>query len=345
MSLKSPFPYFGGKSKIAPVVWARFGQVANYIEPFFGSGAMLLARPGGAQGIETANDKDGYVSNFWRALQSEPDAVAEYADWPVNENDLHARHIWLTNRRDELVARLEGDAEFYDAKVAGWWVWGMACWIGGGFCSGVGPWNSVDGKIVKVDSIGVKRQLPHLGSAGIGVKRPLPHLGSAGQGVNRKRLRLGGFAEMGVNSRDDLQGYMRALAERMRRVRVCSGDWERVCGPSPTFLRGLTAVFLDPPYSAEAGRDNALYTTEDVGVAHRVREWCLTNGDNPLLRIALCGYDGEGHEALEERGWSVHHWKTSGGYGSQGNSKGRANAHRETIWFSPACEPEAARLL
>ena len=45
MTLKSPFPYFGGKRKVADEIWRRFGAVANYVEPFFGSGAVLLARP------------------------------------------------------------------------------------------------------------------------------------------------------------------------------------------------------------------------------------------------------------------------------------------------------------
>ncbi len=38
-TLKAPFPWFGGKSRVAPDVWARFGDVANYVEPFFGGGA------------------------------------------------------------------------------------------------------------------------------------------------------------------------------------------------------------------------------------------------------------------------------------------------------------------
>lgn len=42
--LQSPYPYFGGKSRVADLVWARFGVVRNYVEPFFGSGALLLAR-------------------------------------------------------------------------------------------------------------------------------------------------------------------------------------------------------------------------------------------------------------------------------------------------------------
>lgn len=91
---KAPFPWFGGKRRVAPIVWARFGDIKNYVEPFFGSGAVLLGRPdfdAGVPPLETVNDKDGFVSNFWRAVQTAPDEVAHYADWPVNENDLHAR--------------------------------------------------------------------------------------------------------------------------------------------------------------------------------------------------------------------------------------------------------------
>ena len=134
--IKPPFPYFGGKSSIAPLVWERFGLVRNYVEPFMGSLAVLMQRPQPFEGTETVNDLDGFLANFWRATQHDPEAVAFYADWPVNENDLHARHIWLVGQRESITARLEGDPDWFDAKVAGWWVWGACCWIGSGWCSG-----------------------------------------------------------------------------------------------------------------------------------------------------------------------------------------------------------------
>ena len=185
--LKAPFPYFGGKSRVARIVWKRFGNVQNYIEPFFGSGAVFLNRPLPFDGTETVNDADGLICNFWRALKADPDAVANYADWPVNENDLHARHSWLVGQKDTLQSRLEGDAEHHDTKAAGWWAWGMACWIGGGFCSGDGPWQ-----IVEADD--GTRQLVHLGDAGQGVNRQRVHLGDAGRGVNRKLVHGAGRA-------------------------------------------------------------------------------------------------------------------------------------------------------
>ena len=64
---KAPFPWFGGKSKAAAAVWAALGDVAHYVEPFFGSGAVLLNRPHPANRprvSETVNDLDGFVVNF-----------------------------------------------------------------------------------------------------------------------------------------------------------------------------------------------------------------------------------------------------------------------------------------
>lgn len=349
MTLKCPWPYFGGKSKIADVIWKRFGQPANFVEPFFGSGAVLLGRPDWKpekRWIETVNDKSGMICNFWRAVRADPECVTCYADNPVIESDLHARHIWLVQRKDELAARLEGDPDWYDAKIAGWWAWGMSCWIGSGFCSGKGPWTSIDGQMVRVDGgIGVVRQRVHLNGA-MGVNRKIVNLRHQGKGVNRKRVDLH-HQGMGVVSSEASGGlieWMQALSDRFARVRVCCGDWTRVMGPTVTEGNGITAIFLDPPYSAEAGRDNDLYEQEDLSVAHDVRRWCLDNGDNPMLRIALAGYDGEGHEELERHGWTAHAWKARGGYGSQSNGTGRDNAHREVIWFNRHCLPEEKAL-
>ena len=62
--LQAPFPYFGGKRKAAETVWPAFGHVDNYVEPFAGSAAMLLAAPPDAARIETINDFDGFMTNF-----------------------------------------------------------------------------------------------------------------------------------------------------------------------------------------------------------------------------------------------------------------------------------------
>ena len=44
--LQAPFPWFGGKSQVAHIVWERFGNVPNYVEPFFGRTAWRARRGG-----------------------------------------------------------------------------------------------------------------------------------------------------------------------------------------------------------------------------------------------------------------------------------------------------------
>jgi hypothetical protein len=335
MTLQAPFPWFGGKRKVAAEVWRRFGAVENYVEPFFGSGAVLLGRPEPWSGNETVNDLDGYVANFWRSVALSPDATADWADNPVNENDLHARHVWLLAQRDTLRPRLEGDPEFHDPQIAGWWVWGISCWIGSGFCSGRGPW-AVDSNRQLVhlgdNGQGVNRQLVHLGDNGQGVNRKRVHLGNNGRGVNRQRVHLGSNGQ-GEEPEARLGDWFTALSERLRAVRVCSGDWSRVCGPSVTFKHGLTGVFLDPPYADTADRASDLYREDSESVAHQVREWAIANGENPLLRIALCGYQDE-HEMPSS--WAVHAWSAGAGFGGQAVER-TGNGKKERIWFSPHC--------
>lgn len=319
----APFPWFGGKSKVAAPIWERLGSVSNYVEPFFGSGAVLLQRPQPFSGPETINDADGFVANAWRAIARDPEATAAHADWPINEVDLHARHAWLVGQRGDLTTRLMGDPDYFDAKIAGWWLWGICAWIGGGWCSGNGPWQSSDGRLVDT-------RLQAAGTAGQGINRNLPHLGDAGQGINRKLPHLGD-AGRGAFIAD----WFTALSVRLRDVRVCCGNWTRVMGNSVTIKHpGITGVLLDPPYADTAGRDGDLYAVDCQQVAHAAREWALAHGDDPRLRIALCGYEGE-HDMPAS--WSAFTWKANGGYGLQGDKAGRANATRERIWFSPHC--------
>jgi DNA adenine methylase len=164
--MKSPFPYFGGKAKVASDVWDALGQPRHYIEPFFGGGAVLLLRPDWEPAmVETVNDKDGFVANVWRALQASPDEVARWCDWPVSHADLCARKKKLIKNENHLLENLIKDDEFFDAKLAGYWIWAASCWIGSGLTR--------------------PNQIPHLSDAGMGVhaigKRP--HLSDAGMGV------------------------------------------------------------------------------------------------------------------------------------------------------------------
>lgn len=339
--LKAPFPYFGGKSNAAQTVWAAFGTVDNYVEPFAGSAAMLLSAPPGKR-TETLNDFDGFVANFWRAIAHDPQAVAHHADWPCNEIDLFARHSWLVRTHKHSIAnQLQTDPAWFDAKVAGWWVWGLCNWIGSGWCSGDGPWVHDGENIVKRSSAGgVRSQLPHLGDAGQGINRQLPHLGNAGRGINRQLPHLD-FGR-GINSAtpntsrsDFIHGWFADLHERLRDVRVACGDWSRVVKDSVTTRHGLAAVFLDPPYGKGAMDYGA--GGMGLGIAQDVRAWCAANGQDKNLRIVLCGHAGE-HDDLLQHGWNLRTWTARKGYAV--SDEAVQNSKDETLWCSPHCVPE-----
>lgn len=314
--------------------------------------------------------------NFWRAVTADPRAVAEHCDWPVNEADLHARHKWLVSQLPMMREQMHIDPDFFDVKIAGWWVWGICQWIGGGWCAE--PQNH---KHPKLDGIGKgvhserghrrsrhtenpsrqgvhsethrkmiagdtrrgvhSQQLPvyegcdamggvHAPTLG-GARRP--QMTSAGQGVHLPSLG-NDRGILGVAA-PPCEEWFRQLQARLRRVRVACGDWKRVLGPSVLGKgknvggRRPCAVFLDPPYSHEF-RDPGLYNEDDGKVAELAREWALEHGDDPDLRIALCGYAGE-HEMPAS--WREVEWKAARGYAAEDNE----NRERERIWFSPHC--------
>lgn len=343
VELKAPFPWFGGKSRAAGLIWDRFGEVPNYVEPFAGSLAVMLLRPHEPR-IETVNDLDCYLANFWRATQQAPEEVARHANWPVNEADLHARHRWLV-ANGEFRQKMRTDPDFYDAKVAGWWVWGISQWIGSGWCVNpewegrANPGNGLRG----INSVRVRNHSKDVGYA----KRPT--LKRGGVGVCRTTLNLTtwqqkpdlrgsrgatgrGLHASGKRDGEGIRAWMEALAARLRYARVCCGDWMRVLSPNVTVGIGVTGVLLDPPYLHSAGRDPGIYSEESADVSNAVREWALANGGNTKLRIALCGYEGE-HAMPPE--WECVPWKASGGYAAaRGNTE---NSTRERVWFSPHC--------
>jgi hypothetical protein len=209
--LRSPYPYFDGKRPVADVAWRAFGRdVPNFVDVAFGSNSFLLARPGGAGKIETINDADRMVSNFWRAVSADPWSTAEWCDRPVNEADMHAIHVWLVQQLQtgaEFRERMHQDPEYFDTKIAGLWVWGMCCWIGGGWC--VEPQNH---KHPKLDGIGkgVHSQFGNPGGHGF----PRPNL-NGGQGVHSLSVKLphlavkadGACAGRGVTSDAAVRAY------------------------------------------------------------------------------------------------------------------------------------------
>jgi site-specific DNA-adenine methylase len=131
--LMPPFRWIGGKRKIAPLVWERFGKVDGYIEPFAGGLAVLLGNPHPAK-VEIVNDLDGCIANFWRAAKHHPEKVAEVAGrYGRMEVDLVAGWNSLLAKRPSLNDAMKDDLEFCDPELAGLWLWCVQVWSVGDF--------------------------------------------------------------------------------------------------------------------------------------------------------------------------------------------------------------------
>jgi hypothetical protein len=300
----APFPYFGGKRTVADDVWLRFGEPKQYIEPFCGSAAILLAAKRPAS-LEVVGDCNGFIANFWRAVKCQPHAVADAADYPVSHVDLGARHVWLMEQRDRLGAELQDANWPGDAKVAGWWLWGQCCWIGSGWCE----WSKV----------------PHASDAGMGIQAigKIPHASDAGRGIQAiGQVPHASDAGMGMltSSGSVALAWLGKLADRLERVRVVHGSWERCLNNH--YGAEETAIFLDPPYRAY----EAVYGG-GAPVADAVAEWADAHAD---LRVALCGHVGDYTLA----GWDAVRWKRE-----RHTYAGSATTGLECIWYSPACVP------
>ncbi len=296
-NLQAPFPWFGGKRRCADIVWPRLGNVDLYVEPFFGSGAMLLNRPAKhfhstTKKYEIVNDISCYIANFWRAVKHDPKGVSAYACGPLNEVDLHARHAWLVSKHDNIHNKLMEDPFWFSARVAGWWAWGQSAWLIGGWCS-------VDCKT------GVKGN----------VCKTRPHL-SADSGV------------FTATTNTQVLNWFTGLFDRLRNVRVTCGDWSRIGKESLWKVSKTIGYFLDPPYSND-NRLQKIYASDSTQLKDEIQAWCCANGER--VRIVLCGYEGE----YNLGGWDCVSWKPH--YSASPNGTSITNRGQERIWFSPSC--------
>lgn len=299
--LRAPFPYFGYKGQISASIWERLGDVPNYVEPFAGSLAVLLQRPQPGK-REVVNDVYGLLANFWRSVKADPEQVADHAVHVASESDVHARNAFCRESIDTITPRLEGDPEWYDAKIAGWWCY-VQCLAIGEVAYARGPWVRQGGLLVNG------------GSSADGVRRAIPFHGE--QGLLARRA--------------SALAWLTDLSERLTSVRILCGDWSRACKPTYTVQHGLTGVYLDPPY----GDGYKTYANHDP-LLEKLCAWCLDAGPNPLYRVALSGYEGTLPVDLVSLGWTELAWTAKGGYVTTGGQSD-ANRRRERVWLSPHC--------
>ena len=256
----APFPWYGGKRRKAAAVWQRFGDdVEVYVEPFAGSLAVLLYRERAVM-REVVCDTDGGICNFWRAIKYDPEQVAHWADYPAIQQDLTARHKWLIAWINDNRDRLCEDPEYYDARAAGWWVWGISLASGGGsnWCCKVYD------------------------------NRPYTQPTSGGQGVSKQRIKL---------PYNTLAAWFDTLSKRLECTVVFNKSWESAVTRSVLCQTRRkqynVAIFMDPPYLSK-DRDQ-LYSSDIIKKSDKAAidswQWAQEHGDR--YRIAYCAHRGD----------------------------------------------------
>ena len=299
--LKAPFQYFGGKSLIAQKVWSLLGNCNTYIEPFFGSGAILLNRPFISQNnLQIVNDLDCNICNVWRSIKYNIDDLLLYFENPINHVDLHARRNTLIRNQNQLLEKLLNDEIYCDPKLAAYWVWGTCCWIASGFLE--------KETTIKPNDIGLTAKIPEI------------------------------TVEKGLIAIKNKKQYLLSLKERLKNVKVICGDWKRLFGGNWQTNKGTCGIFLDPPYGFQKRKED-LYNNDSFDVSKEVRKWCVQNGNKKDFKIIICGYADQ-HDQLLQYGWKSFSWKTNGGYGNQGNGQGKINANLQKIWYNKNCIEE-----
>ena len=121
MSIAPPMPYSGGKQSIAERIADTFPPHHHYVEPYAGALSVLLAKKPAP--IETVNDLNGDIVNFWRVLRDQPERLERLlaltphsrAEYLATRNgfedapdDLErARRVWvaLTQSRGSMLQR------------------------------------------------------------------------------------------------------------------------------------------------------------------------------------------------------------------------------------------------
>lgn len=94
--------YFGGKAKIAPWVVSKIPKHLVYVEPFFGSGAVMFAKPPirNSKYIEIINDINSDVYNFYKVVRDNPKELVAMLDTAIYSRELNDESRYSDPKND-----------------------------------------------------------------------------------------------------------------------------------------------------------------------------------------------------------------------------------------------------
>lgn len=117
--------YYGGKWNLAPWIISHFPPHKNYVEPCGGAASVLLQKP--RSPLETYNDLDGNVVNFFRVLRDRPDELIRkirLTPWARAEYELSLEpcedEIERARRYFVVSYMSFNGATFYNSGTYGW---------------------------------------------------------------------------------------------------------------------------------------------------------------------------------------------------------------------------------
>lgn len=220
----------------------------------------------------------------------------------------------IQKSRDDLFHKLFSDVKYYDLELAAAYLFLNANQMIKPYEGG--SWGEKDGRMEKVYS------------------------GNDPRGFKKSMINVNDKMFYNINIEEQVSHY-KELSKRIENVIILCGDWELTVG-SPTAIAGgningnwKTGIVFDPPYEGE-DHDMELYVTYQEGISKKVRDKALELGEDPRLRIALCGYVEEHDKHIPDT-WERLYWTAGIGFGSLRKDKSNTNRFKEVIWFSPHC--------
>lgn len=100
--MKPPISYYGGKQNLVSTILPLIPEHGQYVEPFFGGGAVFFAKPKSKH--EVINDNLDYVINFYRVLQSNFEELQTLIKGTLHSESDHkrAKEVLKDNTSDSI---------------------------------------------------------------------------------------------------------------------------------------------------------------------------------------------------------------------------------------------------
>lgn len=98
--MKAVLKYPGSKWSLANWIINYFPEHHSYLEPFFGSGAVLFNKQ--RSHIETVNDLDGNVVNLFECIRENPDKLARYIHYTPYAREVYEKAFTLQVPEDKF---------------------------------------------------------------------------------------------------------------------------------------------------------------------------------------------------------------------------------------------------